>query len=126
MTDQMESTAWAALVIPVRDEMHRAYGRLACINAVGALIDVAKALGLGELRPLTVRASVFNPTLTQRVGDVSSPDAGERIKRWATESGSLMVAVGMGEVPAGEWAGHLVAIGAEPAGGKHLLLDATI
>jgi hypothetical protein len=117
----------ADLVIAVRDELQACFDRLGCISATAALCDVVEALGMRALRPLTVRAFIFNPALTERVGDFLAPDAAPLLWRvWAEESGFVRVDLGMGEAPAGEWAGHLVAVGQEGDSRKRLVFDATI
>jgi hypothetical protein len=120
---------YADLAFAVRDETLEFFGRFACINAVAAAIDVAETLswGWGALRPLAVRPLICNPTLSERVGDLHAPDATARFQRWANEEGSVRVELGMGsDAQAGEWAGHLVAIGDDPDPHKRVVMDATI
>jgi hypothetical protein len=126
MTVQDKIRDYAAIVIPVRDEIKTLLGRLACINAVAALIDVANEVGVGGLKPLTVRAHIFNPTLSQRVGDILAPEAPTLIQRWIEESGSFRIGLGIGEASGGEWAGHLVAVGDDSNSCKKIMIDATI
>jgi hypothetical protein len=112
------------LVPAIAEEMQSFFGRLACINAVAAAIDVVEKLEGIALRPLTVRAFIFNPALSARVGDFEAPDATASLQRWANEGDSFRVALGVGQAPAGDWAGHLVAVASD--GDKSLVMDPTI
>jgi len=117
---------WSPLVFAVRDALAATPGgRLGCIEAVGALVDAATVLGLGTLRPLVVRAFIYNQALVQRVGDLNAPDAADRIRHWTKEDERCAyVLLGIGDVPAGDWAGHLVAVDDEPE--MSIILDPTI
>jgi len=113
------------LMSAVIDEVEEGFGCLTCINAVAALIDVSKVLGQA-LQPLTVRTIVLNPKLTERVGDASDPGFDSQLRRWMEEEGSFRVALGIGEAPAGDWAGHLVAVGDLPESTKKIVIDPTL
>lgn len=114
-----------ALMTAVLDEVEEVFGCLTCINAVAALVDVGEVLGL-RLQPLTVRAVILNPKLTERVGDPSDPGFESQLRKWMEEEGSFRVALGLGEAPSGDWAGHLVAVGDVPDSLKKLVIDPTL
>lgn len=120
-----EAASFGPLVMAVRDEIASRFRRLACINAVAALVDVAASDGVA-LRPLTVRARVFNPPLARRIGDLDEPEAAARLPSAMQAPDSFIVAVGTAAPNPGDWAGHLVALGDTSDPERKLILDATI
>jgi hypothetical protein len=124
----MSEMDYGALGLAVRDEVAEYFGRLSCINAVAALVDTAEVLG-GRVSALTVRAFIYNPRITQALGDVNDPGAAERLQQAVAAGGQDTVALGMetsSGLPAGDWAGHLVGVVENFKPGKSLVIDATI
>jgi len=119
---------YGRLGLAVRNEIIEFFRRYACINAVAALVDAAEALG-GHVSPLTVRAFVFNPRITEALGDPQAPGAVERLQAAIASGGRDTVALGVQTstpLPEGEWAGHLVGVvdGFKPA--RALVIDPTL
>jgi hypothetical protein len=119
---------YGALGLAVRNEVLEFFRRYSCINAVAALIDGADALG-GRVSPLTVRAFVFNPRITQALGDPQAHGAVERLQAAVAAGERDTVALGVETntpLPAGDWTGHLVGVvdGFKP--GRSLVIDPTL
>ena len=118
------SIDYQALAEAVREETEVFCGRLSCLVAVAGLVDIGRSLGL-DIRPLTVRVMIFNPTFTRGIGDLNAPEAHNRMQSAMKQERAFAVKLGIGKARKGEWAGHLVAVGDIGEEDRRLVLDPT-
>lgn len=118
-TDSVSTVkAFAAVARPI---IRSEYDVDSCIASTRIAIDVFHHFGL-QARPMVARMRVFNPAMGRCFGETGPYDATafERCDReHGARTASIEYAVGR-EIPAGCWAGHLVALVE-----RQLLVDAS-
>lgn len=90
-----------------------------CIMATATLIDVMDYFKL-RVRPLSVKAQIFNPEMSRRIEESGLPTLEEAEKDWFPRS-CWSVGLGHGEEQPWKWPGHLVGILKE-----EILIDLTM
>jgi len=115
---------WQQLVSVILDELSRASEEHSCIMAATVLLDVLRDKGIKHAYPLTVKARLFNPRLTERLNKEPSPTP--NLMAHLGADGCHMVAIGHGEGSSGQWSAHLVVVIPNGLRGKDAICDLTI
>ncbi len=113
------------LVSVILDELSRASERHSCIMAAAVLLDVLENKCISQAYPLTVKARIFNPRLTDLINKESSltPDL---LSAYLEADGCHMIIIGCGEGSSDQWPAHLVVVIPGILKAKDAVCDLTI
>jgi hypothetical protein len=127
MNPQEVQSALAAIV-PETVRMLDEHGfQSHCIEGAALLTKVLQKVGFSGTQQLTVGVRILNPALWEFV-EKYGPPQDEASQAASDDAGGAVVVLGkgVGELPEGNWPGHLVVIVPGAFGENHALLDVTI